>query len=274
MTLEQILSRAWTLLRRSPILVLPFLIFLFVTIFLFAASLALLVVAVMHTDRHQLSPAGAAAAVAVFAVWACAVIGQAWVAAATYNLADAVWTRGSATLADARTKLLQRGARMFVAGIGFAGLFLVALLLAIPTLGLAFIALFLFTMYTFSAVVAGDRDGFSAIAESFRLVRGFFGLSALAEVILIAISYAFGFVVLPFLVPLQIAIATSPVDAHGRVPFSSVPMWTIASVVIGYVLMFALTCAYQAFVALVQTGLYHELRARMETSVPAVPTSI
>ncbi|MBV8644423.1 MAG: hypothetical protein JO225_10960, partial [Candidatus Eremiobacteraeota bacterium] len=40
------------------------------------------------------------------------------------------------------------------------------LLLAIPTLGIALIALPLFTMYVIPAVVSGGHDGYTAIGES------------------------------------------------------------------------------------------------------------
>jgi len=294
--LEEILMRAWRLFRANVITALPIAVLTAITFAIIASVAAAVVLALapgqlaLATAQSQLptlhaAHAGASRGESVPAsviwlavgVWLAAVVvgccAQAWIYAVIYGLANAQWESGSATLAAGFSAGCKRFGAVFVSGIGFVGLAIAALVLALPTLFLSFLALVLFTMYVLPAAVGGGRAGFAAIRESFQLVRHAFGTSAIALLILWAIQQGISFLAVPFILPLQFGFMFS---AANNDPTPHVALWLIAVAAGGYVLIIGASCAYVGYMALVQTGLYHALRARQEiavatSSVPAIP---
>jgi hypothetical protein len=116
-------------------------------------------------------------------------------------------------------------------------------------------------------VVAGGRGGFEGFGESFRMVRRFLGTSAIATLILLAIQYAVSFLAYPAIIPLQIAIFTSA--QQNQMPHVTPVLIVLA--VVGYALVIVGAYAYFGFAALVQTGLYLELRAALEAQPERMP---
>lgn len=259
--LDGILRRAWSLFYRNPIVALPLLVFLFAIVIVFGGLATVLVMSVLDATAHHqhgppanLIPVGVIAAIA----WVVAFAIQPLLFTALYGLADAAWTRDSATAADAFSAIRQRWIATYVAAVGFLALGIAGVILTIPTLGLVWFAFPVFTMYVFPAVVAGRRSGVDAIVESIRLVRHKLAVSALATLILFAIQYAGSFVVFPFLLPMQFAIMTS--TANGQQGLPHLEAWQFALAVTGYILLFVLAGASMGFNALVQTGLYRALQ--------------
>jgi hypothetical protein len=163
MSLETILSGSWTLFRRNWIIALPM---VFVTIGLFVALVIVVVVAAM-TGLATTTAKGAPSPGLV------AALGVGYLICLVLFALAALGTRTGA---------------LFVATIGFVAAGIVTLILLIPTLGLAMLALPVVTMYVFPAVVCGGYGGFAAFRESWRLVRRHLGTSAIAILILLAIG--------------------------------------------------------------------------------------
>jgi hypothetical protein len=135
----------------------------FVTIGVFVALVIVVVVAAMTglattTAKGAPSP-GLVAALGVGYLICLVLFALAALAAtaATYGMADAAWERGTATFANGVAALGTRTGALFVATIGFVAAVVVVLILLIPTLGLAMLALPVVTMYVFAAVVCGGR---------------------------------------------------------------------------------------------------------------------
>lgn len=280
--ISEIFSRSWTLLRANPIVLAPLLIPVLVFVVVALIVAASVISGIAHAgspeafirtgpfaflgDKKAMPPAPLLWGIGVFylAGIACEIA----LFAGLYGLAAAAWTRGTATAADFWRAAGARFWPVLAAGIGFVGLGFVALLLAIPTLGIAFLALPVFTIFVLPAVVAGGRGGFAAIGESIRLVRANLLNSILTVVLLYAVNYLGSFIVFPFILPLQFGFMSSVAAPRGT--FVPPAMWQIELAVFGYFLTTILTIGVYAFGAIVQTGLYLTLRERHERMSPPV----
>ncbi|HEY0396703.1 MAG TPA: hypothetical protein VGD01_19660 [Candidatus Elarobacter sp.] len=268
---EAILSRTWALFKPNWTIALPPLIATIVIVAgaaaLGAASVVAAVGAAATRGSHGSEGLVAGLIVAVLVYVIAASLLAMWGVLAMYGMADAVWTRGSATFADGNAAFFSRFGAMLVAFVGMIGIVFAALILAIPTLGLALIAMPLMTMYVLPAVVSGHRGGFEAIGESFRLVRRFFVPSALTLLILYAIAYGLGFVGAIGIVPLEFSmIGTS---GNSLPVFPPVPLLVICGTF--YFASILLSVIYSGFQALALVGLYHDLIAQPEYVPPAGP---
>jgi hypothetical protein len=264
---DAVLSRTWALFKPNWTIALPPVI-AFVIIMVGAGVLtAATVVAVLGTaaTRHAAPDGGFVAGlvlgILVFTI--VAVLLGLWGATAMYGMADAVWTRGSATLADGNAAFAARFGAVIVACVGLIGVFFVAMILALPTLGLALLALPLVTMYVFPAVVSGHRGGFEAIGESFQLVRRFFVPSALTLLILYAIAYGLGLIGSVGIIPLEFSMMGSKGDVPVLPP---IPLLVVCGVF--YLGSLVISVIYSGFQALALVGLYRELVARPDLAPP------
>ncbi len=271
--ISEIFSRSWALLRANPIVLAPLLIplLLFIVIALVVAAIVIAVIA--HADGSSwpritsakgLPSAPILCGVAAFYLTGIAL--EVALFAGLYGLAAAAWTRGTATAADFWRAAGTRFWPICASIVGFIGLGIVAVLLVIPTLGVAFLALPLFTVFVFPAVVAGQRGGFAAIGESIRLVRANLLTSVLTVVLLYAVNYIGSFIVFPFILPLQISFMTDASASHGM--FVMPAAWQIELAVFGYFLTTIITIGVFAFGSIVQTGMYLTLRERYERLAP------
>jgi len=272
---DTILARSWALFKRGWIVALPpfigtVLIMTCVIVYVLAlATLGIVAVAARHSET--LSPALLGTLVIGYvALLILSVLVALWMYAAMFGMADALWERGTTSLADGFTAFRTRGGALFVAGIGFIGLAILAVVLALPTLGLALLAFPLFTMYAVPAIVSGGRGGFEAIGESFRLVRSYFVPSLIAVLVLYGIWYGVSFLGSFAIVPLE--MATLP-DRPGDVTFRVPPPSLIVGAGVGYVISLVVSIAYSGFVAIGLTGLYRELTGRAAFTEAAAPPS-
>jgi hypothetical protein len=264
MSLETTLSGSWKLFRRNWIIAMPM---VFVTIGLFVAIAIVVAVAVasglaMTTPKGTASP-GLVTAVAVGTLLCLVLFALAAVAAtaATYGMADAAWERGKATFADGIAAVGTRTGALFVAMIGFFAASVVMFILLIPTLGLAMLALPVVTMYVFAAVVSGGHGGFEAFRESWRLVRRYLGISAIAILILLAIQYLITMVMYVGILPLEFAIGAASGAGHS-VPNLGlfIPLVVLLGVVL--IVTVGLLYAFAGYQTLALVGLYRWLRGR------------
>jgi hypothetical protein len=176
-------------------------------------------------------------------------------------MADAAWERGTATFADGAAAMGTRTGALLVAAIGFVAAVVVMLVLVIPTLGLAMLALPLVTMYVFPAVVCGGYGGFDAFRESWRLVRRYLGTSAIAILILLAIQYLITMVMYVGILPLELGIGAASGGSSSAPNLGLlIPLLVLLGVVL--VVTIALMYAFAGYHTLAIVGLYRWLRAR------------
>ncbi|GAC1457888.1 MAG: hypothetical protein PVSMB8_14440 [Vulcanimicrobiaceae bacterium] len=271
--LDTLLSRSWALFQRNWIVAVPPVIAGVVSIAGFAALLALL--AVTAIARGGLAhPSQSVGGVFIAACVGFSVIVLAlmlWAYTAMFGMADAAWARGTATFGDGFTAFRARAGGTIVALIGMVGLGIAALILAIPTLGIAFLAFPVLTMYVFPSVIGGRRGGFEAIAESFRLVRRHLGQSVIAIVVLLAIWYGISFLTAFAIIPLQLTILPNGSESIPQAP----PIGLALVCGLLYLVTTAASIAYAGFYAIALTGLYRELAAQAAAPpIAAAGTSV
>jgi hypothetical protein len=269
--LETLLARSWALFRRNWIVALPPVIALVVIAAVGAAVFGAIVVAAFAHRVDRLTPAlGGGFALGFLAFFVVAIAAGIWAQAAMFGMADAAWAKGTATFADGFAAFRRCGLALIVAGIGIIGLAIVAFVLALPTLGLAFLALPLFTMYVVPSVVTGGRDGFTAVGESFRLVQRFFGTSAIVLLVLLGIQYGISMLASAPLFPLQMAAAAS----LGNHKDAVVPaLGYLAAAGVWFVLVMIVVQGYTAYYTIALVGLYRSLFGQPGPAQPPGPSA-
>lgn len=263
---DKVFAQSWAVFRQNWTIALPPVI---AGVVIVAGVIVFLVViaaaAFAAATGHAVSSAIGAMVLGYCAFLVLAVLVSLWAYVAMFGMADAAWTRGTATFADGFAAFRTRGLATFVAWIGIFGLALAALILALPTLGISLLALPVFAMYVMPSVIAGGRGGFEAIGESFRLVRRFFGQSAITMLILLAIAYGISMIGGIALYPVE----TSAIQPGGT-SFHVPPFPLLFGGGLVYLLSLIVTTAYYGFVATVLVGMYRDLVSQPEP-IPAPP---
>lgn len=275
-----VFSRAWKVFKENWIVALPPIIagvaaMVVVGIFIALMIAVIGVSALGAMSSHGHAPARGAVAglvgIVLLGTIVLIVVGLVlglWSQTAMYGMADAAWTRGTTSLGDGFAAFRTRGGAVFVAWIGVFLLSIVALILFIPTLSLSVIALSFVTMYVFPAAVAGGQGGFEAVGESFRLIRRFFGPSIITWLVLYAIQYGISLVLIVGIVPAEFAAMPTGPDSIPRIP----PIPLLAFGGLSYIVGLVLLLAYSGFLATVQVGMYHTLRAQPDPEAyPRIP---
>jgi hypothetical protein len=136
----------------------------------------------------------------------------------TTGMAGAAWQRGTTTLADGFAAFQEDAGRIIITAVGLIVLACFAVVLSIPTIGIAFLAYYLFTLYAFPAAIVGNRPGFESILESFRITMARFVPTLILGVIIFAMSFVATIVgallhFVPFLGPIVAGILTQIVVA-------------------------------------------------------------
>ena len=268
---DKVFAQSWVVFRRNWIVALPPLIAFVVVIAAFGAFVAFAIIwAGVALAKHAM-PHGTVTGLLIgyLCLVAIAIFAFLWAYVAMFGMADAAWTRGTATFADGFTAFRERAGAAFLAGVGMFGLLIVALVLALPTLFVAVLAYPVFTMYVLPSVVVGRRGGFEAIGESFRLVLRFFGGSALTVLILYAIAYGISLIGTFAILPLEFSVMPTGSDTELHMP----PIPLLLGSVLGYVLSLVVSIAYYGFVATVLVGMYRDLIAQPEP-IPAVTANL
>jgi hypothetical protein len=263
--LEALLGGSWQRLRAYPAIVVPLLLPCIVGI---PVGVGFFGIAATHPDKTPMDDASVIALLVLMALWFVVGIFAAVGLLATFAMANQLWLRGTTSVGEGYRIAVSRILQAIVLGIGAFGVGIAALILALPTLLLSFVAMTLFLMYSVPAILNG-RDGFTAIAESFRLVLRYFGTSGIALLILIAIQYGFSFLVIPveFVFLFALGIPVSAILASTPPPALHVPAAPIVILLALLVLVLAaLYAAYFGFYALVKCGLYQSVRACYEAT--------
>jgi hypothetical protein len=263
---DKLFARSWQVFRRNWIVALPPIIagivmVMGVVVFLVAIAAA----AFASTVGHGSSAAIGALVLGYLAFVVFGIVLSLWAYVAMFGMADAAWTRGTATFADGFVAFRERGGATFVAWIGIFLLAICALILTLPTLGLALLAFPVAVMYVMPSVVVGRRGGFEAIGESFRLVRRYFAHSAITALVLVAILYGISMIGGFAIFPVEMAAMPQGSQTEFRMP----PIPLLVGGGLGYVISIIASTAYYGFVATILVGMYRDLVSQPEP-VPVI----
>ena len=196
-SVESVFSRAWELLSRNWIIIVPGIV-----IGLIVGIISAILTPHVSAADYQNDPALAMGALGgIFLrsiILGCiGIVGYIATVAYTVGMAGAAWTRGTATLADGSAAFREDAGNVFVTMLGIFALGIVAVLLLIPTVTLSVLALYLFTLYAMPAAVIGKRPGLTAITESFQLATKRFVPTLIIVVVIGAVKLIVGLVTLP-----------------------------------------------------------------------------
>lgn len=210
--IESVFSRSWELMTRNWIIIVP----------------GIVIGAILGVLRVLLTPAPVVYTTAAgTTVYNTSALGATFLSAAlltlvgllgfiatqafTTGMAGAAWQRGTTTLADGFTAFQDDAGRIIITAIGLIVLALVAVVLSIPTIGLALLAYYLFTLYAFPAAIVGNRPGFTSITESFRITLARFVPTLILGIIIFVIGLVGAIIAgvlhfIPFLGPIVGAV--------------------------------------------------------------------
>lgn len=191
--LENTFARAWTLLMRNWIIIIPPLAFGLLGGFL-------IYVAMMLLDSFVLTGSGNATVgavseavrtiVEVLIGMSIAIVQMAFVT----GMAGAAWQHGRTTLRDGWHAVAHRGLQMAIA---IALLFLIGLCataLAPVTFWISLVAYMVFFIYTMASVIIGEREAIAAISESCQLTFSNFWPTVGIVVMIVIIAIVGGWV--------------------------------------------------------------------------------
>jgi hypothetical protein len=218
-SVENVFSRAWELLSRNWIIIVPGIVIGLIV----GIINGLLTPHTPTSAEIQNDPALAMASLGNLfirgALAACVgILGYIATTAYTVGMAGAAWTRGTTTLADGSAALSERSSNILMTAIGLILLGILAAFLAIPTLTISLLAFWIFTLYSMPSAVIGNNAGFSSIGESFRIATKRFVPTLIIAILIAVISFVLGLLTLPlhfipFLGPIVSAIVTQIVIA-------------------------------------------------------------
>lgn len=209
-SVEHIFVRAWSLLSRNWVMLVPG-----IAVGLVVGILGFVLVPggdVQDADPlHALAEIGSRIASGII-LGTVAIAGFVVTQCYTAGMAAAAWTRGTATLDDGAHALRDDAGHVFLAAVALLLTGLAAVILAIPTLGISLLAFYVFSLYTIAAAVVGRKSGFAAVRESVTMARARFGPTLMIAVLLVAIRVAGGwfaaiFSFAPLIGPLFAAVA-------------------------------------------------------------------
>ena len=135
------------------------------------------------------------------------------------GMAGAAWQRGTTTFADGSVAFQRDAGNALTALVGMAVAGIIAAILALPTLLISLVLWFYFFVYTFPAAIVGERPGFAALGDSFRIASRRVG-PTLILVVLTCLIFAIGAVIaglfrfVPFLGPVVGAMISQAVLAY------------------------------------------------------------
>ncbi|MGD1067122.1 MAG: hypothetical protein ABR975_09940 [Vulcanimicrobiaceae bacterium] len=213
---ESVFARAWTLLTTNWIIIVPGVI---VGIIVGVAS-GLLAPAYVTYDANGVPVTSVSASVFGSAVLALiALIGYIATVAYTTGMAGAAWTRGVTSLADGTAIFERDFSRIVIVAVALLVLAVIAVILAIPTLGLSLVAFYLFTLYAMPSAIVGDRPAMDAIRESFALTVARFVPTLIIAIVIFVLKFLGGviggvFHFTPLIGPIIAAIITQIVVAY------------------------------------------------------------
>ncbi len=215
-SVENIFTRAWSLLAKNPVIIVPGLVVgLVVGIIQAALTPHPPVVDASGDAVAAVAGAGRTVAAATISV----IVGIiAFLVTQTYTtgMAGAAWQNGITSLADGRASFREDAGRLLAAVLLIA---VIGILAGVITLGLGWFVVLFFSMYVVPAVVL---DNYGAL-PAFRLSAAIAMKRALSTIIIIVLLFAIGLVLafltlplafIPFLGPIVAALVSQAVTAY------------------------------------------------------------
>ena len=220
-TIENIFARAWTLLARNPVIVVPGLIVgLLLGIFDGAMALsrrgALLSATTGNVDPAALVAQSGqlliAAALAIVAGIVAFLVTQTY----TTGMAAAAWQNGTTTLAEGAASFREDAGRLLAAVLLVAVL---GIVVGVFSLGLGWFVVLFFAIYLVPAVVIDNRGAISALRFSATIAFKRALTTFLIVLLVAVVGLVIGVVTLPlafipFLGPIVSAVITQAVTAY------------------------------------------------------------
>lgn len=191
-SVENVFARSWELLSKNWILIVPGIV-VGVAVGIITGLLAPDAFTDSGDPVGQLSRMASRFA-SGFIVGIIGIAGYIVTQCYTAGMAGAAWLKGTTTLEDGASALRADAGNVFVAAIGLFALGIVAALLVLPTLGLSFLAFYVFFIYTIASAVVGNQRGFDALGESFRIAKARFGPTLIIALVLVVIRVIGGVV--------------------------------------------------------------------------------
>lgn len=221
--MSEIFGRAWQLLLRNPVIVLPSIL---VGILSAVAAYVLTASGISSWAFFGNLDAQGAGAFWMFLGTIVEVglrILAALVAIAfTTGMAGAAWISGRATLADGLAAFRRDGVQAFLALVVLFLVGLAAAALVVPTFGFSVLLYMIFMLYSMPAVVVADRNAAEAIIESIQLAARNFGVTLVVVLLIIVLAVAGGFIG----------------DALGQVPMlGEIVGWIVMEAVVAYAML-------------------------------------
>jgi hypothetical protein len=206
---DGLFGRAWTLLRRNPILLVPGLV-----VGILAGFLTTLLSPPATVDPTT----GIVLANSASQFIAVAIGVLAFLVTQTYTvgMAGAAWERGAARLADGAAAF-RRDAGKLLGAMILVGI--VAIVLAVVTLGIGEILFLFFALYAIPAVVLNDDGPVTALRRSFTIAARRFASTLVIVILIVVISFVVGLLsaplaAIPFLGPVLAAIISQAVTCY------------------------------------------------------------
>jgi hypothetical protein len=187
------LARAWSLLSRNWIIIVPSIV-----VGAISAAVATALSAggwlswQFFGNLNETGPAGYWAFLATIIAMGLRIVAAVIAIAFTCGMAAAAWSRGNARLADGAAAFRRNGLHARVALIILTLLGLVAAALFIPTFGLSVLAYMIFMLYAMPGVLVGNRGATDAIVESIALSWRSFGVTFVLVVLIAALAVGGG----------------------------------------------------------------------------------
>ncbi len=216
---ESLFSRAWDLLQRNWIIIVPGVVIGIVLgvvrTLLTPAPMVYTTVGGTTVVSHNLGGSLLSAVILACLGLLAFVATQAY----TTGMAGAAWMRGTTDLSDGAAAFQRDFGNIVVTLVGVIVLGFIAAILAIPTIGLSMLVFFLFLLYAFPAAIVGNRPGFEAIAESFRIAMARFVPTLILGILIFVMSFIAGLIgavlhFVPFLGPIVGQILVQVVVAY------------------------------------------------------------
>lgn len=212
---ENLFARSWVLLTRNWAIIIPGFIVAIVT----GILSELLVPKMVYIGDNGIVVARTAWGFQSLLLPCIEIIATIVVISYTTGMAAAAWQRGTATFADGAMAFQRDAGRVFTAMLALIVVGIVAAVLALPTLGLSFLALFFLFLYTMAAAVIGEHGGFAALTESYRIATRNLVTTAIVVIAAFAIGMVAGIVAgalhfAPFFGPILSDIIRQAVNAY------------------------------------------------------------
>jgi membrane-anchored glycerophosphoryl diester phosphodiesterase (GDPDase) len=220
-SVESVFSRSWELLSRNWIIIVPGIVIGLIVGIIGALLTPHIYTSADYANNPNLAMAQLGGVFIRGIILGCVgVVGYLATVAFTVGMAGAAWARGTTTIADGTAGINQDPGNVVVVGLAIFVLGIIAAVLAIPTLTLSLLALYLFTLYALPAAILGKAKGMAAITESFQMATKRFWPTLIIVVVIGVVKFVIGLATLPLIfIPFLGPIVTN-VITHAVIAFA------------------------------------------------------